>query len=66
MAGTHKGGIKAAKKNKELYGEDHYVKCGAKGGKACVSTKGFGSNRKLASIAGSKGGQISRRGKKNA
>lgn len=38
----------------------HYEVMGRKGGKAQV-TKGFGTNRKLASLAGRKGGSISRR-----
>lgn len=35
---------------------------GKKGGSATHPDKGFGSNRELASIAGKKGGEISRRG----
>ena len=62
MAGTREGGLQAAKKNKQRYGEDFYVKIGAKGGKA-GNTGGFYANRELAREAGRKGGTISRRGK---
>ena len=62
MAGTIEGGKKAAKTNKELHGEDFYARIGAKGGKK-GHTGGFAANRELASIAGRKGGQISKRGK---
>lgn len=62
MAGTVEGGRKAAKTNKELHGEDFYARIGAKGGKK-GHTGGFAANRELASIAGRKGGQISKRGK---
>lgn len=51
MAGSVAGGKKAAKTNKERYGEDHYRLAGAKGGKARVP-KGFAKNKKLASEAG--------------
>jgi len=63
MAGTKKGGQKAAAKNKSLYGKDFYAKIGAKGGKK-GRTGGFAANRDLARIAGAKGGRISRRSKK--
>ena len=62
MAGTVEGGRKAAKTNKEIHGEDFYARIGAKGGKK-GHTGGFAANRELASIAGRKGGQISKRGK---
>lgn len=62
MAGTIEGGKKAAKTNKELHGEDFYARIGAKGGKN-GHTGGFAANRELASLAGRKGGQISKRGK---
>lgn len=62
MAGTIEGGRKAAKTNKELHGEDFYARIGAKGGKK-GHTGGFAANRELASIAGRKGGRISKRGK---
>ena len=66
MAGTVAGGKKAAKKNKELYGDDYYVKMGEKGGlKGAVdgAIKGFAANRERARTAGAKGGSVSRRGK---
>ncbi len=65
MAGRPEGGIKAAKKNKELYGEDFYVRIGAIGGKK-GRTGGFGSDkvgadgltgRERAQLAGAKGGR---------
>lgn len=41
------------------------VEAGRKGGKACHSApRGFAANPELASIAGAKGGSISRRGSK--
>ena len=61
MAGTKAGGLKAAKKNLEK-DPDFYKKIGAIGGKK-GTTGGFAANRELASIAGRKGGLISRRGK---
>ena len=64
MAGTKKGGKKAAARNKELHGEDFYKKIGSAGGKKST-TGGFFANRELARIAGKKGGKISRRGKAN-
>lgn len=60
MPGTKAGGIKAAKKNKELHGNDFYRIIGSKGGRNGHSG-GFASNRALASIAGRKGGLKSRR-----
>ena len=64
MAGTKKGGEKAAAKNKELYGSDFYAKIGAKGGKL-GHTGGFAADRELARAAGAKGGRKSRRAKKD-
>lgn len=64
MAGTREGGKKAAKTNKEKYGEDFYIRNGRKGGQN-GHTGGFAANRALAIIAGRKGGRISRRGKKD-
>lgn len=61
MSGTIAGGKKAAKTNKERYGEDFYKINGAKGGKK-GHTGGFAANHALAKIAGAKGGKISRRG----
>jgi uncharacterized protein len=62
MAGTRKGGIKAAAKNKELYGKEFYARIGAIGGKK-TGLKGFALDRERARAAGQKGGRISRRGK---
>lgn len=61
MAGTKRGGKKAAKTNIELYGKDFYRKIGAIGGRN-GHTGGFAANPELARIAGAKGGRISRRG----
>ena len=61
MSGTKAGGLKAARTNKLLYGDDFYVRNGRKGGKN-GHTGGFASNRELARIAGAKGGRKSRRG----
>lgn len=63
MAGTKEGGKQAAATNKSKYGNDFYAKIGALGGKK-GHTGGFYANRKLASVAGRKGGLISRRTKK--
>jgi len=65
MAGTKQGGKSAAATNKLKYGEDFYARIGAMGGSK-GTTGGFYANRELASIAGRKGGLISRRGKKAA
>lgn len=62
MAGTKAGGQKAAKTNKELYGDKFYSQIGAKGGKNGHSG-GFAYNHALASLAGAKGGRTSKRGK---
>lgn len=62
MGGTKAGGLKAAKTNKAKYGKGFYAMIGAKGGRACVD-KGFALNPELASKAGRKGGQISKRGR---
>ncbi len=61
MAGTELGGIKAAMKNKRLYGDDSYREIGAMGGKL-GHTGGFYADRNRASLAGKLGGMISRRG----
>ena len=61
MAGTKAGGIKAAKTNKEVHGEDFYSRIGSKGGQA-GHTGGFAANPELAKEAGAKGGRKSRRG----
>lgn len=62
MAGTKAGGMAAAESNKSKYGLDFYARIGSMGGKK-GRTGGFYANRELARIAGTKGGQISRRGK---
>ncbi len=62
MAGTKKGGLKAAATNKKKYGADFYANIGRKGGKN-GTTGGFAANPELAKKAGAKGGRISRRGK---
>lgn len=64
MSGTKLGGMKAAQRNKELYGNKFYQEIGRKGGRNGHSG-GFASNPELARIAGAKGGSISRRGDKN-
>lgn len=63
MAGTKVGGEKCRNTNYKLHGLNYYKEIGKKGGKAKVP-KGFSTNKKLASLAGFKGGSISRRGKK--
>ncbi|HEX9679774.1 MAG TPA: KGG domain-containing protein [Candidatus Saccharimonadales bacterium] len=62
MAGTKKGGQKAALTNRKRYGADFYAAIGRKGGKN-GRTGGFYANRELAREAGRKGGRISRRRK---
>lgn len=64
MAGTKKGGLNAAKTNKKRHGKDFYKKIGALGGMKSRGG-GFAANRTLASLAGAKGGRISRRRPKN-
>lgn len=61
MSGTKIGGMKAAATNKEKYGKDFYKINGAKGGRN-GHTGGFAYNPAIAKVAGSKGGQHSRRG----
>ena len=58
------GGKKAAKRNKELYGDDFYQKIGSMGGKISRGG-GFAANPELARIAGAKGGTNSRKRGKN-
>jgi general stress protein YciG len=60
MAGTIKGGQRAAATNKAKYGKDFYARIGAMGGKV-GRTGGFYANRELAREAGRRGGRISRR-----
>lgn len=74
MAGTVAGGKLAAKKNKELYGEDYYARIGKTGGRKGRGSGyggGFSANkvgidgltgRERARAAGALGGSISRRG----
>lgn len=62
MAGTLEGGRKAAKTNKEKYGNDFYANIGRRGGRN-GHTGGFAANPDLARRAGRKGGKISKRGK---
>lgn len=71
MAGNKEGGKKAAATNKAQYGEDFYAKIGSEGGKN-GHTGGFASDkvgedgltgRQRASVAGKRGGQISKRTK---
>ncbi len=63
MGGNIRGGKLAAKTNKSKYGSDFYNTIGRLGGSVKNPNKGFGSNRKLASEAGRKGGAISKRGR---
>lgn len=62
MPGNKIGGRKAAKTNKELYGEDFYRILGSKGGQKKGVKKGFALNPEMAKIAGAKGGKKSKRG----
>lgn len=59
MAGTRTGGIKARDKN-TANDPEFYRRIGAIGGRN-GHTGGFAANRKLARIAGAKGGRMSRR-----
>lgn len=61
MAGNREGAMKAKQKMLERYGKDYYKEIGRRGGQK-GTTGGFFANRQLASIAGKKGGTISRRG----
>lgn len=64
MGGTTAGGKQAFHTNTKRHGADYYSKIGAIGGsrgKADGAIKGFARDKKLASIAGRKGGSISRR-----
>lgn len=62
MSGTKLGGRKAAKTNKEKYGDNFYSKIGRKGGaKSHPETRPFAKNPALASEAGRKGGRNSSR-----
>lgn len=60
MPGTRIGGLKAAKTNKERYGDEFYNMIGTAGGKKSRGG-GFAANRYLAKVAGRKGGKVSSR-----
>jgi len=62
VSGTKAGGLKARDRNLAK-DPDFYKKIGAIGGRL-GTTGGFAADRKLARIAGAKGGRISKRGKK--
>ena len=62
MAGTVKGGRRAAITNKQRYGAQFYELIGRKGGQISKGG-GFATNPDLARIAGAKGGRASRRSK---
>lgn len=63
MSGTRLGGKKAAATNKERHGENFYKEIGTKGGSVKhPDTRPFTTDSKLASEAGRKGGQLSKRG----
>ena len=62
VSGTKAGGLKARERNLAK-DPDFYKKIGAIGGRL-GTTGGFAADRKLARIAGAKGGRISKRGKK--
>ena len=63
MAGTKRGGIKAAETNIGRYGERFYAVIGHRGGMN-GHTGGFAADPELARRAGAIGGRISKRGKK--
>ena len=67
MSGTHAGGVKTAKTNKQKHGKDFYKKIGSMGGRAeHTKPRGFAANPELAKMAGSIGGlKSSRLGVKN-
>lgn len=54
--------MKARNTTYEKHGKDFYRNIGRKGGSVIGAKRGFASNPALASIAGAKGGRISRRG----
>ena len=61
MSGTKHGGLKAAATNRMKYGSDFYSRNGKLGGRTTTLNtrwRGFGTNRELARIVGSKGGKI--------
>lgn len=71
MSGTRAGGLKARATNLKRHGDDFYKNIGRKGGKnghsggfACQEVGPDGlTGKERASIAGRKGGRISKRGK---
>lgn len=63
MGGTRAGGIKAAQKCKERYGENFYRQAGKLGG-AKSRGGGFAYNKDKAKIAGKIGGKLSHLRKK--
>lgn len=62
MAGTTRGGRRAAATNKQLYGQDFFKRIGRLGG-LISRGGGFAANPALAAEAGAKGGRASRRRK---
>lgn len=62
MSGNRLGALKARNTTYEKYGKDFFRNIGRKGGLVKGTKGGFASNPALASIAGAKGGRISRRG----
>ena len=69
MAGTARGGKRAAQTNKERHGEDFYQRIGklsnAGWEKNGRKPRGFAANPELARVAGRRGGLKSRRGEKS-
>lgn len=65
MAGTAAGGKAAAITNKIKHGDSFYAKIGKMGGSVSRrQTRYFFTNREAARIAGKRGGQVSRKTKK--
>lgn len=67
MAGSLERGIKMRQTMIEKLGSveavsKYYAEIGKRGGSARSSSKGFGSDKERARLAGAKGGRISRRG----
>lgn len=58
MSGNREGGLKAAKANKDKYGDNFYSEIGKIGG-AVKTKKGFAVRTDLAKEAGAKGGRAS-------
>ena len=69
MAGTARGGKRAAQTNKERHGEDFYQRIGklsnASWEKNGRKPRGFAANHERARAAGRKGGLKSRKGEKS-